>query len=159
MEMSLWKSLANLDRAAARMGHVFDEPSFMLGRGLPNVLAGGLPNVLTGGFGAAMMPAADIHEDAKFFTVSVDVPGVSAEQLHVEVDGRKLTVHGERKIKHADKQDKYLFIERRYGDFRRTFTLPASADTSKAKAERHNGVLVLTVPKNGGAITREIPVS
>lgn len=152
MEISRWKSLANLDRAAARIGHIFDET--------PSLLSGDGQDVSRGAFGGtALVPAADIHEDAKVFTVSIDVPGVSADELHIEVDGHKLTVHGERKIAHAEARDQYLAIERCYGNFRRTFTLPASADTSKARAERHNGVLVLTVPKNGGAVTREIPVS
>ncbi len=143
MEMSLWKSLANLDRAANRMGSVFDD----------------VPEPWGSAHGGAILPAADMHEDAMTYTLSMDVPGIDASELHVEVDGQILTVRGERKLEKAEEREGYRAIERRYGSFRRSFTLPNNVDISKAKAKRKNGVLMLTMPKTGGETVREIPVN
>ncbi len=102
-------------------------------------------------------PAVEISEEEKFFSVSVDVPGVKQEDIELEVKDNRLFVSGERKT-HTDKE-KVLRSERRYGKFSRIFTLPQDVNTDAIEARFEEGVLTVTVPKVEKAQPKKITIT
>lgn len=104
-------------------------------------------------------PSCDVHESKDHFLLSFDVPGVSKEDLKIEVEGNQLIVSGERRreIKEGDGETA-LRHERSYGKFARTFSLPTSIDAEKIQAHYENGVLKVALPKVEKAKGRTIEV-
>ena len=95
------------------------------------------------------MPAVDIIEKPEALVVTAELPGIAAKDVDVSVDDGILTISGEKeeeKKEGAEDSDYYLF-ERRYGSFRRSFTLPNAVDVDKISAEFDNGLLKVTLPK------------
>lgn len=95
----------------------------------------------------AFRPAVDIHEDDEAFSVDVEVPGMSPDDIRVDVEKNLLTVSGERQLAREDKREGYRRVERSYGSFTRTFTLPDTVDAEAIEASTTNGVLTLRLPK------------
>jgi HSP20 family protein len=93
------------------------------------------------------MPAVNIRERADDFVIDLAVPGMDKKDFSVEVDNGVLTVSGERKQESDDKNDKHSRREFYYGSFRRTFSLPESADGEQVSASYKDGILTLTVMK------------
>ena len=104
-------------------------------------------------------PAVDIYEDEHTVTLKVEAPGVDEKDLDVRVENNILTVHGERKIENEEKQENYRRVERQYGSFTRTFTLPTSVDSEKVSANYDKGVLKITLPKKSEAKPKQIKVN
>jgi HSP20 family protein len=92
-------------------------------------------------------PLTDITEDGKEFLVKLELPGMKKEDVKVTVENGTLRISGERKAEKEEKTKKYHRIERSYGAFERTFTLPAGADGSKVNADYKDGVLTVHLPK------------
>jgi HSP20 family protein len=92
-------------------------------------------------------PAADISETDKEYVVKAELPGVKREDVKVTLEGGVLTIQGERKYEKDDKGEKAHRIERFYGSFSRSFTLPDNADANSIRAESKDGVLSVHVPK------------
>src|SRR5579875_3295689 len=90
------------------------------------------------------VPAVDVYEDAQKLVLKLEVPGIRPEDLDINVEGRTLTVKGERRFEGEEKQENYTRVERRYGSFVRSFTLPASVNTEDVQATTEHGVLSLT---------------
>jgi HSP20 family protein len=103
-------------------------------------------------------PAVDIFEDAEGVTFKFDLPEVDAKDVDVRLEDGTLTVRGERKLEREDKQDGYHRVERNYGVFARSFTLPATLDGEKVNAEAKNGVLRIFIPKRAEAKPKSISV-
>ena len=103
---------------------------------------------------AEWAPPVDISEDNKEWLVKVDLPEVKKEDVKVSVENGMLTITGERKFEKEEKDKKYHRIERSYGNFFRSFTLPEDADDAKASAEFKDGVLKVHLPKNEKAKTK-----
>ena len=103
-------------------------------------------------------PAVDIHEGDKEITLKADLPGIKKEDVHLDIDDSVITLKGERKFEKEDKQDNYHRIERSYGSFHRSFTLPSTVDRDKIKAKYSNGILEITLPKTEEAKPKSIPV-
>ncbi|MGE3318623.1 MAG: Hsp20/alpha crystallin family protein [Candidatus Berkiella sp.] len=95
----------------------------------------------------AWAPKVDIKEEEKEFVVYADIPGVDPNHIDIEMDGKTLTVKGEKKAEHEEKNKNYYRIERTTGKFYRQFTLPESVDSSKIVAKTKNGVLAIHLPK------------
>lgn len=95
----------------------------------------------------AWAPKVDIKEEEKEFVVYADIPGVDPNHIDIEMDGNTLTVKGEKKAEHEEKNKNYYRIERTTGKFYRQFTLPESVDSSKIVAKTKNGVLAIHLPK------------
>ena len=93
-------------------------------------------------------PSVDIIEDDKEYLVKADLPEVKKEDVKVTVENGVLTITGERKFEKEEKDKKYHRIERSYGNFFRSFTLPDAADGSKVNAEFKDGVLKVHLPKS-----------
>src|SRR5258708_3129304 len=86
-------------------------------------------------------PPVDIYEDEHTITLKLEVPGIDEKDIDVRIEGNTLTVHGERKIEKEEKEENFRRIERQYGSFTRSFTLPSSVDPVLASAHYHKGVL------------------
>src|SRR5688572_14969329 len=96
---------------------------------------------------ATWMPAVNIRERAEDFVIDLAVPGMNKEDFSVEVDNGVLTVSGERKDETEHKNDNHTRREFHYGSFRRTFSLPDSANPDEVNASYKDGILTLTVMK------------
>jgi HSP20 family protein len=104
---------------------------------------------------SAWMPAVDISEDANQISVTAELPGFN---VNVELHGDVVTISGERKRESEKKDRNYTRVERSYGQFCRSFTLPASVDRESVKASFSDGLLKLELPKKPEAKPRQIPI-
>jgi HSP20 family protein len=103
-------------------------------------------------------PAVDIAEDDKEYTIKAELPGVNKEDVKVTVDGGLLSITGERKSEKEEKDKKYHRIERSYGSFMRSFTLPEGTASDKIAAEFKDGILKLRLPKDEKAKSKTVDV-
>jgi HSP20 family protein len=106
-----------------------------------------------------LSPATDISEDKDNFVFSVEIPGMNKEDFKVTVQDNTLTIRGEKKQESEVKDSNYRRVERSYGAFSRSFSLPASVKSDKIKAAYENGVLKLVLPKAEESKPKEIPIS
>ena len=104
-------------------------------------------------------PPVDIYEDEHNITLKIDVPGIDEKDIDVRIEGNTLTVHGERKIEKEEKEENFRRVERQYGEFTRSFTLPSSVDTGQVNANYDNGVLKITLAKKADAKPKQIKVN
>jgi HSP20 family protein len=104
------------------------------------------------------VPAVDVYEDEHKLVLKFEVPGIKPEDLDIRVENRTLTVRGERKFESDQKEENFHRIERRYGSFVRSFTLPPTVDTENVQAETEHGVLRLSLSKKPEAKPRQIQV-
>jgi HSP20 family protein len=107
---------------------------------------------------ARWAPALDVVESNDAYRIDVEVPGLRPEDIEVTVDQGMLTVQGERRSEEETRDRQYHRMERRYGVFRRSITLPTLVDASRVEATYDNGVLRLTVPKTEAAQPKRIEV-
>jgi HSP20 family protein len=103
-------------------------------------------------------PAVDIAEDDKEYTIKAELPGMNKEDVKVTVDGSVLSITGERKSEKEEKDKKYHRIERSYGSFMRSFTLPEGTASDKIAAEFKDGILKLRLPKEEKAKSKTVDV-
>jgi HSP20 family protein len=103
-------------------------------------------------------PSVDIIEDEKEWLVKADLPEVKKENVKVTVENGVLTITGERKFEKEEKDKKYHRIERSYGNFLRSFTLPDGAEGSKVNADFKDGVLKVHLPKSEKAMPKAVEV-
>ncbi len=103
-------------------------------------------------------PTVDISETEAEYAIKAELPEVKKEDVKVTVEDGVLTLQGERKQEKEEKGKKYHRVERSYGRFVRSFTLPDSVDESKVKAEYADGVLHLHLPKSEKAKPKQIDV-
>lgn len=96
---------------------------------------------------AHFIPSVDVSETENAVLVKAEVPGMDAKDIDVSVQGRMLSIRGERKHEKEDKGENYHRIERAYGSFSRTLELPAEVDETKVDATYKRGVLSLKLPK------------
>ena len=104
------------------------------------------------------MPLADIVERDKEYLIKVDLPEVRKEDVKVLFDDGVLTIKGERKFEKDEKGDNYHRLERTFGTFARSFTLPANVKTDKVEASFKDGVLTVTLPKAEEAKPRQVEI-
>jgi len=115
----------------------------------------GEQDLTTGNF----VPPVDIYEDEHSVTLKVEVPGLDPKDVDVQVENHTLTIKGERKFEKEEKEENFHRIERRYGSFVRSFTLPATVDTDNIKADYENGVLKVQLAKRAEAKPKQIKVN
>jgi len=111
------------------------------------------------GAAASFVPAVDIYEDAQRVVLKLEIPGVDEKDLDIRLEDRTLTVKGERKFEAEEKEQNFHRIERRYGSFFRTFTLPTTVDNDSVQASYNAGVLKLELSKKPEAQPRQIKVN
>lgn len=109
-------------------------------------------------FGSRPMPLVDIVESDSALEVKLDLPGVPAKEIEIQLNGSVLTVSGERKDENEEKGKTYHRVERRSGSFSRTFTLPCPVEDDEVAAAYEGGVLTITLPKTEKAKARKISI-
>jgi len=103
-------------------------------------------------------PACDIYETEKEIVLKVEIPGVKKEDLKVSLENNALMIHGERKFEEETKRENYHRVERNYGEFLRSFTLPPFIEPNKILAEFKDGLLTLMLPKIEEAKPKQIEI-
>ncbi len=107
----------------------------------------------------AWMPAVDIYETDDDVIVKAELPGVKKDEIGVEVKGGVLTLRGERKHEKEVKEESYHRVERSYGTFLRSFTLPTTVEEDKVTAKLADGVLEIHLPKKAEAKPKQIKIA
>jgi HSP20 family protein len=107
---------------------------------------------------ASFVPAVDVYEDAQKVVLKLEVPGVKAEDLDIKLENQRLTIKGERKFEEDHKAENYHRIERRFGSFTRSFTLPQTVDMENVSAGYDAGVLTVTMAKKAEAQPKQVKV-
>lgn len=132
MQPALWNPLREMDDFFSSLRRSF-------GRGLP----------ATAGDGdlASWAPAVDISETDKEYLVKGELPGVKKDDVNVELHNGVLTLSGERRYEKEDKDEKYHRVERAYGSFSRSFSVPDNVDANAISADFKDGVITVHLPK------------
>jgi HSP20 family protein len=132
MALIRWDPMRELDSLQGDMNRLFDR--FFEGR--------------TGnGTSRRWIPAMDLVETDEHLVLRGDLPGMTEDDVDIEIKDNVLTVSGERKAEHEDKKEGYYRVERSYGQFRRSLTLPEGVDEEGIKATFDKGVLEVRIPK------------
>lgn len=114
--------------------------------------------IVDDGTTSTFLPAVDIIEEKDEYIVKLELPGVNKNDVKITVQNDILTIKGEKKSEHESKDKNYHRMERAYGVFQRSFTLPSSVNSDKIDASYNNGVLTITLPKVEEAKPKEIEV-
>ncbi|HET8712810.1 MAG TPA: Hsp20/alpha crystallin family protein [Gemmatimonadales bacterium] len=107
---------------------------------------------------ASWVPPVDIFEQKDSIRIMAEVPGVKPEDVKISLEGNVLTIRGEKQQVAEEQTDRVHRYERTYGQFERTFTLPATVDANKISASYEHGILTITLPKVEQAKPRQIQV-
>jgi len=103
-------------------------------------------------------PAVDIAEQENEYIVKVELPGVAKDEVRISVESNVLTVKGEKKQEKEEKNKNFHRVERSYGSFQRSFTLPSTVKNDKIDAVFDGGILTITMPKSEAAKPKQIEV-
>ena len=106
----------------------------------------------------AWSPSVDIYENKDHIVMEAELPGMRPEDVDISIENNVLTLHGERKFEKKDEQDNFHRVERSYGSFTRSFTLPPTVTSENIDASFDNGVLKLTLAKREEAKPRRIEI-
>jgi len=142
--LTRWDPFRELSALQNRMNRLFEEQY------------GGREESLASG---AFVPAVDIYEDEHSIQLKLEVPGIDEKDLGVKVENNVLTISGERKFEKEEKEENFRRVERRYGSFTRSFTLPSTVSTDDVQANYENGVLKIRLAKRAEAKPKQIKVS
>src|SRR5919198_2061148 len=104
-------------------------------------------------------PPVDVYEDEHNVTLKIEVPGIDEKDVDVRIENNTLTVHGERKFEKEEKEENYRRVERQYGSFTRSFTLPNTVDSENVQADYEKGVLKIKLAKKAEAKPKQIKVN
>lgn len=108
---------------------------------------------------ATWAPAVDIYETPNELVVKADLPEVDEKDIDVRVENNLLTIHGERKLEKSVSEENFLRVERTYGAFSRSFSLPNTVNAEAISAVYKNGVLTVTLPKREESKPRQVKVT
>ncbi len=103
-------------------------------------------------------PAVDIYESENQLVLTAEIPGVDEKDVEIKIEDNTLSIKGERRFETETKEENYHRLERSYGSFYRTFTLPNYVDQDKIHAEHENGVLKITMPKRTDLKPRKVKI-
>jgi HSP20 family protein len=142
--LTRWDPFRELASLQNRMNRLFDEQ-----------YGGGREESLTTG---AFVPPVDIYEDEHSIQLKLEVPGVDQKDLDIQVENNVITVSGERKFEKEQKEENFHRVERRYGSFSRSFTLPNTVNADETTADYSNGVLTVRLAKRAEAKPKQIKV-
>ncbi|HEU4657204.1 MAG TPA: Hsp20/alpha crystallin family protein [Capillimicrobium sp.] len=121
---------------------------------MPTTSGGG-----NGGTGRRWVPAMDLVETEDHFVLRADLPGLDASDVQIEVEDNVLSLSGERKVEHEDKGEGYYRVERSFGRFQRSLTLPEGVDLDAIDASFDKGVLEVRIPKPEERKPRRVTIS
>lgn len=146
--LTRWEPVGDVQSLSQRMDRMFDE---LMGRSFRRA-------VDEGGVRGSWAPAVDIIEKKDAIEIRADLPGFKAEDVDVTVDNGVLSIRGERKFEDAHEGETYHRVERTYGLFERTFTLPNSVDVGKIDARFSDGEMHVNLPKREESKPRSVKV-
>lgn len=126
---------------------------------LLNDALGGLDWQYRDSVSASWVPPVDIFEEKDLIRIMAEVPGVRPQDVKISLEGNVLTVHGQKQQVAEQRTERVHRYERTYGEFERTFSLPASVDANAISASYEHGILTITLPKVEQAKPREIQVA
>jgi len=144
--LTRWDPFRELSALQNRMSRLFEEQQYGSGR----------EESLTAG---AFVPPVDIYEDEHSIQLKLEVPGIDQKDLDVKVENNVLTVTGERKFEKEEKEENFRRVERRYGSFTRSFTLPNTVNPEDVGAYYNDGVLKIRLGKRAEAKPKQIKVN
>jgi HSP20 family protein len=147
MALVRWEPFRDLLSLQDRMNRMFDES--YRGRNASDDWA----------LGGTWAPAVDIYEHEGNIVLTAELPGVDAKDVDIRVENNVLTLRGERKWSDEVQRESYHRVERAYGSFTRSFTLPNVVDTEKIKADFKDGMLKLVLPKKEEAKPKQISIN
>ena len=104
-------------------------------------------------------PPVDVYEDEHKVTLKLEIPGVNQQDVDIRLENSTLTVRGERKFDKEEKEENFHRIERRYGSFTRSFTLPNTVNAEDVSANYENGILKIKLGKRAEAKPKQIKVN
>ena len=152
MALTRWDPFRELVTLQDRMNRLFQDtwanPASTISRSGEESLIGG-----------SFVPPADVYEDDQSIVLKMEVPGIDQKDIDVRLENGVLTVHGERKFEKEEKEENFQRIERRYGSFSRSFTLPNTVDMDNVHADYENGVLRIKLTKRAEAKPKQIKVN
>jgi HSP20 family protein len=140
-----WEPFRELSTLEERLNRMF-------GENFGNLYGG---QELTAG---AFVPPVDVYEDEKSIRLKMEVPGIEEKDININLEDNLLTVKGERKMESETKEENYHRIERSYGSFSRSFTLPNTVNPEDVKAGYAKGVLTISLGKRAEARPKQIKV-
>ena len=146
MALVRWDPFRELEDMSDRLNRMFSRPVLPRANGKETMIV------------ADWVPSVDISETDEEYQIKAEIPDVKKEDVKVTVEDGVLTIQGERKQEKEEKGKKYHRVERSYGSFVRSFTLPDLVDEEKVKAEFKDGVLKLQLPKSEKAKPKAIEV-
>jgi HSP20 family protein len=139
-----WNPYRELNALQSRMNRLFEAQY------------GGREESLTS---TSFVPPVDVYEDEQSIQLKLEVPGIDEKDLDLTVENNTLTVTGERKFEKGEKEQNFHRVERRYGSFTRSFTLPTTVNTEDIKADYEQGVLKIRLAKRTEAKPKQIKVN
>lgn len=104
-------------------------------------------------------PSVDIYETENELVLKADLPEVAEKDIDIHIENNMLTLRGERKFEQKVKEENYLRVERAYGSFSRSFSLPNTVDTDGIRAEYKNGVLTVLMPKRAESKPKQVKIT
>jgi len=149
MAVVRWEPFRDLVSLQERMNRMFDESYRTRTTGTEDEWA----------LGGSWAPAVDIYEHEGNIVLTAELPGVDPKNVDVRVENNVLTLRGERRWSDEVKRESYHRVERSYGTFTRSFTLPNVVDTEKIKADFKEGMLKLVLPKREEAKPKQISIN
>ncbi|MGC2193164.1 MAG: Hsp20/alpha crystallin family protein [Terriglobales bacterium] len=108
---------------------------------------------------SSFAPPLDVYEDEHHIILKIEVPGIDEKDIDVRIENTTLIVHGERKFEKEEKEENFRRVERQYGSFTRSFTLPSSVDPAQVSADYEKGVLKIKLAKKAEAKPKQIKVN
>jgi len=146
MRITKWQPYSELANIYGRWNRIFGEDFFD-----ESSKSGLTPS--------AWRPMTDIYETKDAYVFKIELPGFKKEDVKVEFSGDTLSLRGERKQEEETKNESCHRLERNYGIFERSFTIPKNVDAKKIDASLQDGILILTIPKIEEARTKAIPIT
>ncbi len=146
MSMKRWQPFRELMSIQDRVNQLFDETFAMRGEGAEEFCRG------------SWSPPVDIYETASSVVLKAEIPGIGQDAIDIQIEDNVLILKGERQFEKKSEDETYHRIERSYGNFMRTFTLPNSVDRQGVKASYESGVLKIVMSKKGEKKPKQIKV-
>ncbi len=143
--LTRWEPIRELASLQERMNRLFSD-SFSPVTSQESLSAG------------SFVPPVDVYEDEQGIRLKMEVPGIDEKDIDIRMENNLLTVRGERKLESETKEENYHRIERRYGSFTRSFTLPNTVNPDEVKAGYSKGVLTINLGKRAEARPKQIKV-
>ena len=146
MNLVKWDPFRELEEVSNRLNRVFGRSPFRPGSDRELLTA------------ADWMPSADVSETDTAYLIKAEIPGVKKEDVKVTLQDGMLTIQGERKMEKEEKDEKFHRIERSYGSFVRSFSLPDDVEESAVQAEFKDGLLNVTLKKSAKPKSKAVNV-